>query len=267
MRIKDEEVENLKRQISAVQEIEGWFPLISDLMEFMESQPGGSDYKVICIKAFYRGTTDLMKEISFDKSELSKSIEAFKYVYKKGLRDCLVEFSEKIVSDPVPPIENLITAVHKFKRKKILEGLGGEKLTEWEELILDFYSNEIENLKTISTIKPFVIGANNKSKNRKYNGEETQLEGYSHHRWALVLWYENNGRGIPAKPPHYRHYQEWKDVKYRTEVNRNSILGTKEKIEHYKWAIPQITNAIQKKMAEGVLQNLENELNEIKNGK
>jgi hypothetical protein len=264
----EDEIENLKNQISEVQKIEGWFPLISDLLEFMESYPASSDYKVIYLKAFYRGTIDLMNQISFDENELSKSIEAFKEVYKKGLRDCLIEFSEKFIGDPVPRMANLTNTIHKFKRKKILEGLGGEKLSDWEELILNFYTNEIENLKTISIIKPLVIETKNKAQNRKYHGDETQLEGYSKKRWALVLWYENLGSGIPADNYYRDDYMNiWDDPIQRTQIDPAMKRGMKDKIDHYRWAVNHIQYLAGKVEAQEVLEDLEKQLIKIKSRK
>jgi hypothetical protein len=268
MRIEDEEFESLKRQISAIQEIDGWFPLISELIEFLESIPGNSDTKVLFLQVFINGTFELMRQKVFDQSELSQSIEAFKKTCYASLKNSLIDFSDRIINNPVRYTESLITSIHKFKRKKILEDLGGEKLSGWEELILRFYTNEIENIKTISTLKPFVIETKNKVHNRNYNGEETQLEGYSKKRWALVLWYENLGSGIPASNYYRDDYMNmWNDPIQRAKIDIEMKKGMNDKIGHYRWAVNHIQNPVGKVEAQTVLKDLEKQLIEIKNRK
>jgi len=258
------EIENLKRQISAVQEIEDWYPLILDLLEFINSCPFSSELKVLYLKAFYSSTNDLMSQIVFDKNELLVTIETFKQVVRTDMKNLLIEFSDQVSETPNDHIEHLLNSIHKFERQKSLGSLTGEKLSEWEELLLNFYSKEIENFQRISTLSPFLIQSKNKDIDRKYNGRETEIEGFSQNRWALVLWYENKGSGIESKSPYYKLYKDWDDDYHRTTIHPEMKRGMKDKIGHYKWAVNHIKDPAGKIEAEKVLEDLEKQLIEIK---
>jgi hypothetical protein len=263
----DNEIENLKRQISAVQEIDGWYPLIFDLLKFIDSCPFSSELKATYLKAFYSGTHELMNQTTFDKNELFETVEEFKQIIKSSIRDNLIELSEQIRENPAGKMESLATSIHGLKRKKILESLEGEKLSEWEEILLNFLSNEIETFKTISTLKPLIIKTKNEAKNRTYHGEETQFEGFSKNRWALVLWYESNGLGIGAKNYYRDDYKKWDDPLHRTKIDPETKKGMKDKIGHYQWAINHIKDPVRKLEAINVLEDLEKQLIEIKSRK
>lgn len=204
----------------------------------------------------------LTEELVF--SDLGDRITIEKYLEKTN--------TQKIKEDTEPDFQKYLanpSAYEKFNHKAL--PLLQQRIAIENQL--DVYPGAIEELDMLlEDVKMGLFPVNknqslSRAIDREYNGPETEIEGYSHMRWALVLWYENNGKGIPAKDPRYNNYRRWNKDDYRTKVNPKSNLGTEEKIKHYKWAIPQITNAIEKKRAEGVLQNLENELNEIKNGK
>lgn len=106
-----------------------------------------------------------------------------------------------------------------------------------------------------------------KGQNRKYIESETQIEGFSKNKWALVLWYENKGSGIESKSPYYTLYNEWNDDYHRTTIHPEMKRGMNDKIGHYKWAVNHIQNPVGKVEAQTVLNDLEKQLIEIKNRK